>query len=632
VASWLRFNRRYGLPQRQIGWVGNTPLIPRSAPEIADARGRPGDSMSVQVNEAPSRVWFALVRITPSPLAWCVLATVLLTASAVLTAGEHDLSHWLGDTDDGVRLVSVRELLAGASWFDTTLPRIGVPEPLASHWSRLIDLPIASLILFLTPLVGAEQAETATRIVWPALLFFSLLLIVSREASRQTGPFGGTLAILLAATSLMAFVQFRPGRIDHHNAQVLCAVAGLLLLLRAWQEPRVGWPAGFLLGLGLSIGYEALALVGLAFGITAATALWLPRHGAGVVRAAIALTLTMVAALFVTIPPWRWLSIHCDALALNLPVLAAGGAIGLWAGVFFGRSRFERFLIAGMGVVAGAGGFAALEPACLAGPYGQVSPALRAVFLDHVRETTSILRLASDQPSLYLGTLVFLAAGTAVEVCRWHRRRDASRGLAMAFVVLAVVLGCWQMRLVPYASWLCVLPIARWASGLPAMATIFAPTVRIAAACLLSQGILDSVLGALISPFEGSHPAVTVPACELSANVRRLDTLPTGLVVADLDLSAFIAALTRHRVVAAPYHRLEKSILANHAIMDGSPDKSVKEARVLGIDYFALCNQPSQGDLPTGLRARLLAGEPIPSLQELTLDSEHAIRVWRLAR
>jgi hypothetical protein len=606
--------------------------MPSSAHEIADAGGRRGDCTSVRVNGAPSQARLAIVRIVSSPLAWGVLATVLLSVSAILGAGGHDLSHSLGDTDDAVRLVSVRELLGGAPWFDTTLPRIGAPEPLVSHWSRLIDLPIASLILLLTPLFGAEQAETAARIVWPALLFFSLLLIVSRDASRQAGPLGGTLAILLAATSLMAFVQFRPGRIDHHNAQILCAVGGLLLLLRAWEEPRVGWPAGCLLGLGLSIGYEALALVGMALGITAATALWLPRHAAGVVRASIALTLTMAAALLLTIPPWRWLSIHCDALALNLPVLAAGGAFGLWAGNAFGRSRFERYLIAGVGVVAGVGGFAALEPACLAGPYGQVSPALKEVWLDHVLETESILWRLADEPSLYLGTLGFLAAGAAVEVARWYRRRDASRGLAMTFVLLAVVIGCWQMRLVPYASWLCVLAIARWAAGLPATATISAPTVRIAAACLLSQGILDPALGAIVSPFEAAHPSVTAPSCELSTNVRRLGMLPAGLVSADLDLSAYIAALTPHRVVAAPYHRLEKNILANHAIMEGSPDNSVKEARVLGVDYLVLCNRPRGGDIPTGLRARLLAGESISSLQELTLDSEHAIRVWRLTR
>ena len=122
------------------------------------------------------------------------------------------LSDWLGDTDDAVRLVTVRELIGGAPWFDTTLPRIGAPEPLVSHWSRLIDLPLAALIGTLTPLLGPERAELATRIVWPALLFFALALIVAREAHRRAGAAGAAFALMLVATSAMALAQFRPGR------------------------------------------------------------------------------------------------------------------------------------------------------------------------------------------------------------------------------------------------------------------------------------------------------------------------------------------------------------------------------------------------------------------------------------
>ena len=86
-----------------------------------------------------------------------------------------------------MRLVTVRELLGGAPWFDTTLPRIGAPEPLVSHWSRLIDAPLAMLIGRLSPLLGPERAELATRIVWPTPLFFALALIVAREAQRRAG-------------------------------------------------------------------------------------------------------------------------------------------------------------------------------------------------------------------------------------------------------------------------------------------------------------------------------------------------------------------------------------------------------------------------------------------------------------
>ena len=179
-----------------------------------------------------------------APLACALLATACLVAATLAGPGP-SLSDWLGDPDDAVRLVSVRELLAGAPWFDTTLPRIGAPEPLVSHWSRLIDAPLAAMIWAFSPLLGRDAAELATRIVWPVLLFFALALIVAREAHSRAGPLAAAFALILVTASATALAQFRPGRIDHHNAQILCAVAGLLLLARSWdrQARSAGWPA-----------------------------------------------------------------------------------------------------------------------------------------------------------------------------------------------------------------------------------------------------------------------------------------------------------------------------------------------------------------------------------------------------
>src|SRR5437660_1680966 len=84
----------------------------------------------------------------------------------------------------------------------------------------------------------AQRAELATRIVWPTLLFFVLTLIVAREAHRRAGPVGAAFAVMLIATSTLALAQFRPGRIDHHNAQILCAVAGLIFLVRSLDDRR----------------------------------------------------------------------------------------------------------------------------------------------------------------------------------------------------------------------------------------------------------------------------------------------------------------------------------------------------------------------------------------------------------
>jgi hypothetical protein len=201
-----------------------------------------------------------LGRWAVTPLAWALLATAFLLIATLAGPGP-SLSDWLGDPDDAVRLVTVRELLAGAPWFDTTLPRIGAPEPLLSHWSRLIDAPLAMLIGLLSPLLGRDGAELATRIVWPMLPFFALALIVAREAQRRAGWVAAAFVLFLVVTSATALAQFRPGRIDHHNVQILCAVAGSLFLARSCDDRRAGWIAGALLGLGLAIGYEAIAFV-----------------------------------------------------------------------------------------------------------------------------------------------------------------------------------------------------------------------------------------------------------------------------------------------------------------------------------------------------------------------------------
>src|SRR3974390_1013609 len=51
------------------------------------------------------------------------------------------------DSDDALRMAEVRDLLAGQSWFDLTQYRMTPPHGVAMHWSRLIDAPLAGMIL-----------------------------------------------------------------------------------------------------------------------------------------------------------------------------------------------------------------------------------------------------------------------------------------------------------------------------------------------------------------------------------------------------------------------------------------------------------------------------------------------------
>lgn len=604
--------------------------------------------MSVVASEPEMPMRVAAGRLIRAPWARALLATAFLIGITLGGAGP-SLVDWLGDTDDAVRLVSVRDLLAGTPWFDTTLPRIGAPEPLVSHWSRLIDLPLAALMAALAPVLGPERAELATRILWPALLFFALALLLAREAQRRAGAMAAAFVLVLVATSPMAMAQFLPGRIDHHNAQILCAVAGLILLARSFEGRRAGWLAGGVLGLGLAIGYEAIALVVPALGLAALVAVLDPertsRAAEGMLRVAVAATAVLLAAFLATTAPERWLDVRCDTLALNLVALAACGTAGLGEALRFAGGRLARCAVLGTGAAAGALAYAALEPACMAGPLGQVGRELVSVWLDQVSETKSILWLTAGHPATGLALAAFVLAGAAAQVALWRRRSDAGTGLLTAFVVLAALLGCWQIKLLPYACWLAALPLAVWAAGLPGTASLSATIVRIAAVLLLGQTTLDAGFNALLSPLQPARAKAAATdvesadprrPCFLSHNVRTLANLPPGLVAADIDLGPYIAALTPHRVVAAPYHRLETGILAGNAIINGQPEAARQRIAALGVAYVALCadrwRKPERTEAsPSGLslRALLLDGREVAFLQEIETPASPAVRVWR---
>ena len=79
------------------------------------------------------------------------------------------------DPDDAMRLVEVRDFLAGQSWFDVSQHRANPPYGAPMHWSRLVDVPIAGAILLLRPLVGNDGAEVGAVLLVPGLTLAALL-------------------------------------------------------------------------------------------------------------------------------------------------------------------------------------------------------------------------------------------------------------------------------------------------------------------------------------------------------------------------------------------------------------------------------------------------------------------------
>src|SRR4029078_3333261 len=131
---------------------------------------------------------------------WVVVGTWLALCTYFVMDRWNTIQYFsLPDTDDNMPMRQVRALLAGQDWFDLRQYRLNPPFGANIHWSRLVDLPIAGLILSLRPFLGGPGAERWGVALAPMVPVLLLLFLLSLLARRLLGP----TAYLLAFTALI---------------------------------------------------------------------------------------------------------------------------------------------------------------------------------------------------------------------------------------------------------------------------------------------------------------------------------------------------------------------------------------------------------------------------------------------
>lgn len=483
----------------------------------------------------------------------------------------------LPDTDDGMRLQQVRDWLGGQRFADLAQHRLGGAQGLEMHWSRVADLLPAGLILVLSPMLGAHAATVAAVAAVPVLWFAAALALVAAVARRL--EISGTATAVVAALAFPATTLFFPGRIDHHNLQMVLVLA----LLWATLGPgslRDGAVAGVVTTLSLVIGMETAPLLA-AGGIAIAWRWWRGDAGAQAritgYATTLLLSLAAARALFATS---GWAYPACDGFTAILWRAAMLGALAPAAMAAAGfvstdsNRRLGVLLIAGC-LAVGEAAFAA--PACLR-PYGAVDPVLARLWLAQVAEAQSILSAPGWHSIAYLGIgLVGLLAGFRVA----GQRRSADAAILVGFQLVAVLIALIQLRGAYAAALLAA----------PALAALIAAARRhgalpLAGAWVASAGMVYAFLGDALAPKARAAPTAD---CAAPDALARVAALPPGLVAAPIDLSGFLLPATRHRFLAGPYHR---NTQGNRAMLDlflSPPAQAEATARRWGVDYVALC-------------------------------------------
>jgi len=567
-------------------------------------------------------------------LTWLVVVVQLMAEYWPMTAVT------MHDADDALRLVQMRDFLAGQGWFDLHQPRLAPPAGYDSHWSRLIDAGLAGLFLAFNAFVDTALAERLMSAAWPVLWLIPTIGAAAAIGWRLAGRDAVFIVLLLAAFGLPGMGQFRPGRIDHHNVQIALAV--MTVAATVWSD-RAGWPsvaAGVLTGLALAIGFEGLpvlVLCGAAFALRYMADL----SAAPALRAyGLSLAATALAAFLVSVRPDHWMQVACDAIAINsaAAVMVAGLTMAAAAICCADQRRWVR---CAAGAAAGPAAlivFVLFEPRCLGGPYALMDPALRSMWLGHVSEMQSLIALMKQGPTVGIASVAFpaLTLAALVIVARQpERRRDFAFLVTGAAFLLTAVVMIGVAKIYAYALWLGVplvavaaLDVFSWIRltslvGRFAVALMITPTaITFGAMTLASAAGLYGVLGL---------DSAERQACMRKDSYAQLARLPPGLVVMnELEWGPLVLAWTPHSILAAPYHRLSSSILTMHQVFAGSPDEARAILAGIHATYVVTCGSVATSDLARGQPAvslgdRLQAGEvpdwlePVPQTQGQTI-------------
>jgi hypothetical protein len=559
-----------------------------------------------------------------------IVLLIWMGVSAYYLSLRADAVHWfaLGDTDDNMRYLQVRDWLNGQGWFDLRQHRMNPPEGANIHWSRIVDLPIAGLMLLFRLFMAAPLADKWACAVAPLLPLLPLMLGLAFIARRLSRP--GSAAWIIAAFgplgAPMGLGMYMPLRVDHHGWQLALVVAMLAGIVdRKWL--RGGLVAGAASALSVAIGMEMMVYLAGAGGLIALR--WVFKEGAARRMAPYALALgSGTGLLYAAFASNDNRGIACDAISLNWVAtlgLAAGGMVLL---SLLGLKSWPRRLAAGAVVGGVVMAFSYhFWPQCLTSAY-QIDPELDRLWLSHIREAKPI---TSQSLSAALSMLALPVAGLGAAVLGCiAARQDKERLWAWASVMLmvgfALILMLWQIRSTPAAQ-LIAVPAVAWL-GFGALEWLARGSWGERIAALLGLGLVAlSFNGGWLYPQLQNAGLVAKPAPATAASKARaawlkridkangrcrtqpaliaLNQLPPATIMTLVDLGPRILAVTHHNVIAGPYHRNGKAILDLHHAYDGDEAAFLDTARRHGARYFLLCPDFPEG---TVYRARAKGG------------------------
>lgn len=578
-----------------------------------------------------------------------LLVAAMIVARAFARFGTVMDSFVHGDNDDIMRLMEVRDWLAGQGWFDMMQYRILPPDGVPMHWSRYLDAGIGGLLYGLEQVFAPDVAERLTLVIWPSLLLALLVALVGRGTWRVLGPLAAVLAMaVLLMWNPVVNVTFKIGRIDHHNVQIL--MVSVMAFAMIWPGRAVlrGAIAGAAAAGSLTVGLEMLPLIlviWVMLGLRAALAMaraarFLAGFGATLLVLAPGLMVGQTA-------PAEWFAPYCDELATPVLSLVAAGAAASMLPLAVG-GRLRPVPLAGLMLAVALAGCwlaAPLLVPCLSGPYAALPAEVQRAISSQITEAQPGLLFLSSRPLSYAAIVAPAAVSVLGSAVLWFRMRDRMAPETRDAVGQMLVIGGFgllgtfaQMRMVLLAvpavaflaGFLLSHLIVRWKQTGTRAASL---TMIAAMALVVVVEPLTMVVSRLAQMTRADAAAVEAPAwdngCRDAASLKELDALPKATVLTTSNLSVPLILLTHHDGVTAPYHRSATGFW-NEFFPFRDEANMRKALAASDIDLVVVCRSSAYGK-SLGMAHDLLEGRA-PAWLVPALPEAKALAVFRVDR
>ena len=566
-------------------------------------------------------------------LIWLVVAVIF-----VATKWRAILGLQLPDADDSLRLVQLRDLIAGQTWFDLTQYRVDPPHGMPMHWSRLVDAPLLLVYWVLSPLFGATMAERITVVVVPLLTLFSALLLTGRLAWRLLGDQAIAYACLVMALATAVTGQMQPLRIDHHGWQIVCLLAALNGLV-ARNERTGGRVAGIALALGMTISLELLPIAALLGGVLGLRWLIDPKAKSLCLHYLRALAATALLAFAAT----RGLgdfAAYCDTLSppyLAALVVMAGGLSVLGVAPTLPRPALALAMAACAGSVLAV--LLSIAPQCSSGPFVMLDPLVQQFWYSNIREGMPVWQ--QDLPAM-LRLIVPPLFGLYAAATLWQRSAGWLRRFWFEYLLIAagaLLLAMVVSRAAGFAAAVAAVPLGgllrewhRKAQGIRRPARRLAV---LAATALVVMPDLPLLLARAVDPARAAPVHTAQFVCDIPAAAPALNRLAPATLFAPIDNGPMLLLTTPHKVVATAHHRAPRALHDVIAAFTADPAKAEALIRAHGARYVAICPGLAEAQIyrdatPNGLMAKLSAGQALAWLKPVPLPEASGLKLWEV--